>query len=110
MVQVYRAYDTQLDRQIVLKVLPRESSADPVMLERFRLETLRMQALQHPYIVPVLDYGLYRNRLFFSMPLYPTNVQQQVRQYGTPPLSITIRLIEQLAAFGAAIAGEPVSA
>jgi serine/threonine protein kinase len=98
MAQVYRAYDTQLDRQIALKVLPREFSADPVMIERFRLETLRMQALQHPHIVPILDYGLYRDRFFFSMPFYPTTLQQQVRQYGTPPLSVTIRLIEQLAA------------
>ncbi|MGO8946687.1 MAG: serine/threonine-protein kinase [Ktedonobacterales bacterium] len=98
MAQVYRAFDRKLDRQIALKVLPREFSADPVMLERFRLETLRMQALQHPHIVPILDCGLYRDRFFFSMPLYPTTLQQQVRQNGMPPLSVTVRLIEQLAA------------
>jgi eukaryotic-like serine/threonine-protein kinase len=98
MARVYRAYDTQLERQIALKVLPRQFSADPVMIERFRLETLRMQALRHPHIVPILDYGLYRDRFFFSMPFYPTTLQQQLRQYGTPPLSVTTRLVEQLAA------------
>ena len=98
MAQVYRAYDRKLHQHVALKILPAEWSDDPVMLERFRLETLRLHALHHPHIVPVLDHGLYRHRLFFSMPLYPTNVQQQVRQYGTPPLGVTVRLVAQLAA------------
>jgi serine/threonine protein kinase len=97
MAQVYRAYDAQLQRPVALKVLPTEFYDDPVLNERFRLETLRLQALQHPHIVPVLDYGLYHNRLFFSMPLYPTSLQRRVRRYGSPPLAVTVRLIEQLA-------------
>ena len=97
MAQVYRAFDTHLKLHVALKVLPAASGDDPVMLERFRLETLRLQALHHPHIVPVLDYGLYQSRLFFSMPCYPTNLQQLLRQYGTPPFGITVRLIEQLA-------------
>ena len=97
MAQVYRAYDRKLQREVALKILPAVCSDDPVMLERFRLETLRLQALHHPHIVPLLDYGRYRHRLFFSMPFYPTNVQQQVRQYGIPPLSVTAHLVEQLA-------------
>ena len=98
MAQVYRAYDAQLHQLVALKVLPTAFFDDPLLSERFRLETLRLHALHHPHIVPVLDYGLYHNRLFFSMPLYPTNLQWLLRRYGTPRLAVTIRLLEHLAA------------
>ena len=98
MAQVYRAYDTQLHQLVALKVLPTAFFDDPLVSERFRLETLRLHALQHPHIVPVLDDGLYRNRFFFSMPLYPTNLQWLLRWYGTPRLGVTVRLVEHLAA------------
>ena len=98
MAHVYRAYDTQLHQQVALKVLPTAFFDDPLLSERFRLETLRLHALQHPHIVPVLDDGLFRNRLFFSMPFYPTNLQWLLRWYGTPRLAVTVRLVEHLAA------------
>jgi serine/threonine protein kinase len=98
MAHVYRAYDTQLHQLVALKVLPTAFYDDPLRSERFRLETLRLHALQHPHIVPVLDDGLYRNRLFFSMPLYPTNLHWLLRWYGMPRLGVTVRLIEHLAA------------
>ena len=68
MAQVYRAYDTQLHQQVALKVLPTAFYDDPVLSERFRLETLRLYALHHPHIVPVLDDGLYLNRDHFLGP------------------------------------------
>jgi len=98
MAHVYRAYDTQLHQLVALKVLPTAYYDDPLGSERFRLETLRLHALQHPHIVPVLDYGLYRNRLFFSMPFYPINLHWLLRWYGTPRLAVTARLVEHLAA------------
>ena len=98
MAHVYRAYDTQLHQLVALKVLPTAFYDDSLLSERFRLETLRLHALQHPHIVPVLDDGLYRNRLFFSMPLYPTNLHWLLRWYGTPRLGVTVRLVEHLAA------------
>ena len=98
MAHVYRAYDTQLHQLVALKVLPTAFFDDPLLSERFRLETLRLHALQHPHIVPVLDYGLYRNRLFFSMPFYPTNLHWLLHCYGTPALTVTVRLVEHLAA------------
>jgi eukaryotic-like serine/threonine-protein kinase len=52
---VYRATDMKLRRDIALKVLPQETSADPARLERFQREARALAALDHPGIVSVFS-------------------------------------------------------
>jgi non-specific serine/threonine protein kinase len=49
--EVYRARDTSLDRDVALKVLPRDVARDPVRLERFLREAKMVAGLNHPHIV-----------------------------------------------------------
>jgi adenylate cyclase len=49
--EVYRARDTRLDRDVALKVLPRDVARDPVRLERFLREAKMVAGLNHPHIV-----------------------------------------------------------
>ncbi|MCZ6770210.1 MAG: protein kinase, partial [Acidobacteria bacterium] len=54
--EVYRARDTQLDREVAIKVLPAEFTQDPERLARFQREAKLLAALNHPNIAAI--YGL----------------------------------------------------
>ena len=67
MSRVLVAYDRQLDRRVVVKLLPPELAAT-VSLERFRREILVSAGLQHPNIVPVLQAGEANGLPYLVMP------------------------------------------
>jgi eukaryotic-like serine/threonine-protein kinase len=54
--EVYRATDTNLARQVAIKVLPASVAADPDRLARFDREAKTLAALNHPNIAAI--YGL----------------------------------------------------
>ena len=56
--EVYRATDTNLARQVAVKVLPASVAADPDRLARFDREAKTLAALNHPHIAAI--YGLER--------------------------------------------------
>jgi eukaryotic-like serine/threonine-protein kinase len=55
-VEVYRAHDEQLDRDVVLKVLPTGTLADEAARKKFRKEALALVKLNLPYIETEHDY------------------------------------------------------
>lgn len=55
---VYRAFDTQDERHVALKVFRQVSGTDDVVEESFRRETQALSDLKHPNIVEILDYGI----------------------------------------------------
>ena len=54
--EVYRARDTNLGRDVALKVLPTAFALDPARVARFRREAQVLAALNHPHIASI--YGL----------------------------------------------------
>ena len=57
MANVYLAYDTILDRNVAVKVLRGDLSADDKFVRRFQREALSASSLNHPNIVEVYDVG-----------------------------------------------------
>ena len=57
MATVYRAYDPSFDREVAVKVLPREMVHNLVFRVRFKRELKMIASLEHPAIVPVYDVG-----------------------------------------------------
>jgi serine/threonine protein kinase/tetratricopeptide (TPR) repeat protein len=55
--EVYRAFDTRLNREVAIKVLPECWSRDPERLHRFELEAQAAAALNHPNIISIHHVG-----------------------------------------------------
>src|SRR3972149_2859913 len=55
--EVYRAKDSQLDREVALKVLPDHLANNADALRRFQRETKSLGALSHPNIRTIFDAG-----------------------------------------------------
>jgi serine/threonine-protein kinase len=56
--RVYLAKQTDLGRQVVVKVMHDHIAADPKFRDRFQRETLLMARFQHPHVVTLFDASL----------------------------------------------------
>src|SRR6266852_4399533 len=55
--EVYRAKDARLGRDVAIKILPKEMSADPARKQRFEREARTISGLNHPNICTLHDVG-----------------------------------------------------
>src|SRR5438876_8488104 len=57
MATVFKAYQTNLDRYVAVKVLPAFHARDPIFVKRFVQEARSVAKLAHPNIVQIHDFG-----------------------------------------------------
>ena len=69
MADVWRAHDSQLGRDVALKLLHENFARDKEFVERFRREASAAAGLQHPNVVSVYDRGTYEDSYYISMEL-----------------------------------------
>ncbi|MFN0120642.1 MAG: protein kinase domain-containing protein [Blastocatellia bacterium] len=55
--EVYRAFDTRLEREVAVKVLSPALAANPEAIRRFQREARAVAALSHPGILSIHDFG-----------------------------------------------------
>ena len=67
MAVVYRAHDTRLDTDVVIKIPRPALLADKEFKERFRREIRSLVTLSHPHIVTIHDVGEHRSTPFVVM-------------------------------------------
>jgi DNA-binding beta-propeller fold protein YncE len=65
--EVYRAFDTRLNRNVALKVLVPRLADDEGFRQRFLHESLLAASLDHPNVIPVYEAGEAEGRLFIAM-------------------------------------------
>ncbi len=67
--EVWRAHDEKLGREVAIKVLPEEFSADPKRLDRFEREARAVASLNHPHIVTIYSVEKVGSIHFLTMEL-----------------------------------------
>ena len=96
--EVYRAYDTQRDRMVALKLLPEGLARDPEFLRRFKRESHVAARLREPHVIPIHDYGELDGRLFIDMRLVDgENVRTRLERLGPMHPEDAVAVIVQVA-------------
>jgi serine/threonine protein kinase len=95
--EVWRAYDTTIDRVVALKLLPANFADDRVFQERFRREAKAAAGLDEPHVVPIHDLGEIDGRLYVTMRLINGRDLQAILSDGPLTPERAVRIIEQVA-------------
>jgi eukaryotic-like serine/threonine-protein kinase len=97
MSRVFLATDRALGRQVVVKLLPTELSAE-LSVERFKREIALAASLQHPHIVPVLSAGDVDGMPYFVMPYVEgQSLRQRLVQEGPLPVGEVVPILRDVA-------------
>ena len=67
MAEVWLAEDTELDRDVAIKILHDRFAQDKEFVQRFQREAQSAAGLQHPNVVGVFDRGVFRDTYFIAM-------------------------------------------
>jgi serine/threonine-protein kinase len=84
MADVYCAEDSQLGRNVALKVLHQRFAADQEFVERFRREARSAAGLQHPNVVGVYDRGEWDGTAYIAMEYLDGRTLKEVIQAEAP--------------------------
>ena len=97
--RVYKAHDTEIGRDVAIKVLPPELSTEPGYRQRFRREAHIAARLTEPHIIPIHDTGEIDGRLYLVMPIIDgIDVHTLLDREGPMSPQRAVHVIEQLAA------------
>jgi serine/threonine protein kinase len=95
--EVYRAYDSQLDRVIALKVLRKELIGDAEAIARFQREAKLASSLNHPHIISIYSVVEVDGMLCIAMELVNGTTLDQWKKVQRPGLSKILEVLMQIA-------------
>lgn len=95
--EVWRAYDTETQRVVAVKVLPANLANDPTFEQRFRREALAAAGLNDPHVVPIHHFGEIEGRLYVDMRLVVGRDLQAIIAEGPLEPERAVNIIEQIA-------------
>jgi len=96
--EVWRAFDTTMNRVVALKVLPATLADDAQYQARFRREAQAAASLDEPHIVPIHDFGEIDGRLYVTMRLIDGKTITELLVDGPLAPQRAVSIVEQTAA------------
>ncbi|MGH3728573.1 MAG: protein kinase domain-containing protein [Micromonosporaceae bacterium] len=95
MAEVWRAWDSRLERAVAVKILDQVGLADPGGVERFRREALAVARIAHPNIVGGYDFGTEDGRPYLVMELVAGQTLADRLAEGPLPIADVVRIATQ---------------
>ena len=95
--EVWRAFDTETDRIVALKVLPAHLADDETFQSRFRREARAAAGLYEPHVVPIHGYGEIDGRLYVDMRLIVGRDLDAMLREGPLDPARAVMIVEQVA-------------
>ena len=95
--EVYRAWDTRLERTVAIKVLPERVSQRPEQRRRLENEARAISKLSHPNICTLHDISHHEGRDFLVLELVEGKTLREVLNAGSLPLRKAIPIAVQVA-------------
>ena len=94
---VYKAQDTKLDREVVLKFLPTNQTATPEEKERFIHEAKSASSLDHPNICTVYEFNETKfGEMFIAMACYEGESLKEKIDKSPVSLKESVTIIRQI--------------
>src|SRR5512136_2975038 len=94
--EVYRAEDTNLSRQVAIKVLPEEFAHDAERLARFEREAKLLASLNHPNIAVIHGLEEHEGKRFLVLELVEGQTLAERLKKGRIPLDETLDICRQI--------------
>lgn len=85
---VYQARQTNLDREVAIKILSDESASDEVYVERFFREARAAASLSHPNVVQAYDAGVTEDGIYYFVMEKITGENLELVLNNVGPLNI----------------------
>jgi len=96
--EVWKAYDTSMNRVVALKVLPPNFADDEQYQVRFKREAEMAAGLDEPHVVPIHDSGEIDGRLYVTMRLIDGKTVADLLEEGPMAPERAVWIVEQIAA------------
>ena len=96
--EVYQAHDSNLRRDVAIKVLPEAFARDPERLARFRREAQLLASLNHTNIATIHGLEDSNGTSYLVMELVPgETLAQRVKREGAVPVEESLTIAKQIA-------------
>ena len=95
--EVYRAFDTRLERHVALKILLPEVARHRDRIQRFEKEAKAASALSHPNILTVYDVGIFEETRYIATELIDGQTLREKMQGPRLSLTEAISIAERIA-------------